>query len=391
MDRALRFLHLAALLSIAGAITLHGMSSPAPAPTPPPPPPPPADVHVHVWPTPEVPPGEDTPSAHAGRGSPGRLDLADAPGVLDPMDGVVVSPSRPSLAAYRGRVLWLTVDDGRTWARHDLPAEVATTAASDDGSIHVLILEKSPVIWRFDRDGKRTVYKSPLAPATLEWLVAGHGEIYLYGMREKKGALPVEKELVLLRSKDGGATFADAPAPPYGNYGNEARVEADGTLAVMYGQEASCGGGGQSHIALPPSGTEWQSMAWPLDSPGSFWFGAGGWTYGLGACEPAGTESDEGGRRLCAVSPDENVPAVAGPVTPMNAFVGVTTNGRATYAVVGRNLYSVAAGAFRRVANDTPVSLQSHLSVDAKGRFVGLAGGRIVRRTGRSWEVLLPH
>lgn len=394
MDRALRLLNLTALVAIAGILAAQAVSPPAPAPRSAAAPPSPAspaspEVHVHVWPTPEVPPGEDTDSSHRG-GDQGRIDLADAPGLLDVWEGLVASPSRPSLAVHDDHVLWLTLDDGRSWARHDLPERIARLVASDDGSFHAMLRTEPPVLWRLGPDGKRTAHRSPLAPVTLEWMAAGRGNLFLFGLRERKGA-PGEKELALLRSADGGASFADVPPPPHGNFGNEARVEADGTLAVMYGQEASCGGGGQYHLYLPPSDTEWRTLSWPLDSPGSFWLGAEGWAYGLGRCAPEGVTVDQGVSRLCAVPPDENLPPVPGPIVPEGAFAGVATGGRTTYAVVGRNLYSVAGGAFRRVANDVPDTVRSHLGVDAKGRFVALGGGRVVRRTGRTWEVLLPH
>jgi len=66
----------------------------------------------------------------------------------------------------------------------------------------------------------------------------------------------LEDEQVLRLSHDDGATWQDAPALRIGNAGNVLRIEPDGSLLHMYGQEASCGGGGQYRVRLAPGAAD---------------------------------------------------------------------------------------------------------------------------------------
>jgi len=228
--------------------------------------------------------------------------------------------------------------------------------------------------------------------------VGGAGRLAIVGVRpgaagaktSSRAAGEAEKAPALRLSSDHGATWKELPAPEIGNAGNELRIEADGALIQMNGQEAACGGGYQHRARLEQGGTEWVSVVWPLDTPLSFWLGPGGWAYGSGDCRTDDLAAGRGaGDHLCAVGLDDEI-ATEGPALERGAEVEIVSSGRVTFAVAGRALYLVKGGSFRRVAGDVPSAMEAGARVDAGGRLIGIAAGRVVRWSAAGWEVLLP-
>jgi hypothetical protein len=83
-------------------------------------------------------------------------------------------------------------------------------------------------------------------------------------------------------------------------------------------------------------------------------------------------------------------PRAAGPSVREDAHVHIATNGLETFALFDRELYSVTRGTFTRVDWNAPTSL-THLTVDGKGRPVGIANGHLVRWSKEEgWRVFTP-
>lgn len=351
----------------------------------------PPAVHVHVPPAPDPlpsPPPQSWPDRRRD-----RFALNDAPGVLTAWRGITAASGTPALAAWNDEAVMWSGDDGHTWARHTLPAgQSVSFAAAEDGWIHLLLAGDHGAWWSFSTAGTRTVRRAPLDPATTEAVAAGPAHVAILGLRPARGptAGEVAKEPALLVSGDHGGTWKDVPAPWLGNAGNELRVEAGSAIIHMGGQEAPCGGGYQQRARLTPGAAEWTSLAWPLDTPLRFWLGAAGWAYASGACRDDAPPLAAGRIRLCAIGSGEGDEVLSGPELDESARVEIASNGRVTYAIVGRDLFLVKGAAFRRVALDVPASLEVGAGVDAGGRLVGIAAGRLVRWSAAGWEVLLP-
>jgi hypothetical protein len=349
-------------------------------------------VHVHAAPpAPDPLPVPPLPEwSDRGRA---RFALRDAPGVLTEWSGVVAAGASPVLAVWNGEVLMWSGDDGQTWTRHTLPqGQTVSQAAAEDGWLHFLLSGERGALWSFSPAGTRTARPAPLAPQTTESLTARFGRVAVLGLRPTKvpAGREVEKEMALLVSADHGETWRDLPAPPsMGNAGHDMLLEADGSVVRMWGQEAACGGGYQDRARLSPGASEWTSLPWPLDAPVRFWLGPGGWAYSADdGCNTDKTPLPDGRIRLCAIG-DGDGTIVPGPEMDDRARIDFVSGGRVVYAVAGRALFVVKGSSFRRVATDVPASFQSG-HVDAAGRLVAIAGGRVVRWSAAGWEVLLP-
>jgi hypothetical protein len=360
---------------------------------------PPAVVHVHLPPAPALEPLPSPPLPGWPDRRHERFALSDAPGVLTAWNGVVAAPGAAVLAVWNSEAVLWSGDDGHTWTRHTLSdAQTVKLATAEGGWVYLLVSGRSQrgALWSFSPSGTRTTRPAPLAPADTEAFTAGFERIAVLGLRptaaKARGAAATEadKEPVLRLSRDHGATWEDGPAPPQiGNTGNLLLLEADGALVHMLGQEASCGGGYQQRARLAAGASEWAPLAWPLDAPVRFWLGPAGWAYGTGDCRTSNeTAPADGHVHLCAVGAGET--ALAGPELDALTPIDVTSNGRVTYAVAGRELFTVKGSAFRRVAADVPAAIETGARVDAGGRLLAIAAGRVVRWSAAGWEVLLP-
>lgn len=326
-----------------------------------------------------------------------RFALSEAPRVLTAWSGIVAAPGAPVLAAWNRETVTWSGDDGATWTRHALsPEQTVRFGAVEGGWVHLVVSGPHESLWSFAPGGSRTVRAAPVAAASA--FVGGAGRLAIVGVRpgaagaktSSRAAGEAEKTPALRLSSDHGATWKELPAPEIGNAGNELRIEADGALIQMNGQEAACGGGYQHRARLEQGGTEWVSVVWPLDTPLSFWLGPGGWAYGSGDCRTDDLAAGRGaGDHLCAVGLDDEI-ATEGPALERGAEVEIVSSGRVTFAVAGRALYLVKGGSFRRVAGDVPSAMEAGARVDAGGRLIGIAAGRVVRWSAAGWEVLLP-
>jgi hypothetical protein len=302
---------------------------------------------------------------------------------------VVVSTDQGNaIAAWNERAVAISRDDGRSFRTWRLRGErnLCEAAINHRGTVFLLCVTNDPGLGVFPPGRPPRWLAAPQAGGETIWLAAAGDVLLFYGRQRSAEGRNVEIYRV---STDEGRTWREPPgAPPgLGNFGNRMRVDPDGTIWAMSGSEAACGGGYQRRSRGSVAGADFTQLPWPLDSPGEFWPGAAGWAYAPSRCGRDGGPE----RVLCAVGPAEGMRPVAGPPVGKSGPLGVASNGRVTLAVVGRRLYRVRAGLFAPVDHGVPPTLAPGSVVDAQGRLVGLAGGRIVRwSAGLGWRLLVP-
>jgi hypothetical protein len=355
-------------------------------------------VVVNVWPAAEPPPPAPTalppprePAPPPPLREPAKTELHadELPGLLTSWDGVAVSTESEDdvIAAWNEHALAISRDGGGEWKRVALKGNHAGCKATIDraGAIYFLCVNSDPGLGVFPAQGPSRWLSAPQVGGETVWFGSAGKTLVFFGAVRHSTDHVDEKYVV---STDQGKTWHAPPGemPGLGNFGNRARIERDGTIWQMRGSEAGCGGGGQDRTRGSVTGGEWTALPWPLDAPGAFWLGAGGWAYGRTRCRATDKSA-----ALCAVGPGPETTPVRGPRAAAEETVDVASNGRDTLAVVGKSLYRVRGDKFTRIDSDVPSALADESQMDRHGRLIGLAAGRIVRWSSEGgWRILIP-
>jgi hypothetical protein len=292
-------------------------------------------------------------------------------------EGVAAARQHDFVAAWKGSTLALSRDGGKTFRRQAEGSEhVARASFDDEGTLFVLRGAHSLSV--VSRRGEAREARLDFARTTTE-LVGGAGALAWIGTREGDA----NHQPTLALSRDAGATWT-FPEVDLGSLENHLAIDADGTLRLLVEDEADCGGGHQAILVGKVAGGGFREPGWPLDAPGTATLGDGGWSYALGACG----ESDAGAH-LCAVDPDgEPMAALPAAHATFGTFHAVT-DGRETWATLDGRLAWLSRDAVIFPARHTPKGFVLD-AVDAEGRPVGVARGRVVRfRRDGKWETLL--
>jgi hypothetical protein len=269
---------------------------------------------------------------------------------------------RATLALWTTDEVLLSRDDGASFT----PAlggggEVRGVAFGAGGTLFVL----RDQLGVLRSDGRALRRDVPLA-GPVHQVGFGGGRVVVIGL-----AKPDDTRPTVASSANEGRTWTLRELPAWGNDHNEVVVQADGRVDYMGGSEASCGGGHQYHWRGHVDGRDFTEVDWPLDAPGQFRIGPGGWTYAPVACDEPSPRHEN----LCAVSPAGKAIAVAlvrtkdPPEGDLVIGPGVAIWGERLLRVDGAKLSDLARA---------PGGI-AQVTVDAEGRVLGIAEGRALR------------
>jgi hypothetical protein len=155
------------------------------------------------------------------------------------------------------------------------------------------------------------------------------------------------------------------------------RVEPDGSLQLMSGFEAACGGGGQQRSTGGLDG-RWRDAVWPLDVPYGWFLGPGGWAY----ARRLGGERCGAKAVLCAIRGETIRPVrlaqapghALGEGWPDEGFAA--DNGSRMVITVDRYLLELEENSMRRLAA-APRGVAA-LALDTTGRPIAVADGQLL-------------
>jgi hypothetical protein len=290
---------------------------------------------------------------------------------------VAAARGRAFVAAWRGSTVVLSKDGGKTFRRAaDGQGHVTRAVFDDDGTLFVLRSARSLTV--VGQEGEAREAELAFAHTTTE-LAAGAGTLAWIGTRE--GEANAQPTLGL--SRDGGKSWS-FPALDLGSFANQVSIDADGTMHLLLEDEADCGGGNQRLLVGNVLGRAFREPGWPLDAPGAATIGDEGWSYALGSCKGV----DDSGH-LCAVDPQGEPMSVLPAAHDTFETLHAVTDGKQTWATLDGRLAWLSRAVVLFPAMHTPKGFVLD-AVDAEGRPVGVARGRVVRfRRDGKWETLL--
>jgi hypothetical protein len=308
-----------------------------------------------------------------------RIEASEPTAAKEPTwIGVAASHGRHGVtAAWTRKRVFFSRDGGKSFAPVlDGNGRVDDVAID---SVGTLFVRRGTSLGVLTSDDHATWHPLPFANQTVA-LAAGKGVVAWLGWRDDASTGP---KATLAVSRDDGGSWALLDPPALGDFRNELVIADDGTASLMVGEEADCGGGWQQRFVGTLDGAgKWTQATWPLDAPGTWSLGAGGWTYALGDC------GDGNDGRLCGVAPDGKATVIAPVQRAAFASFAATTDGRATWATLDGKLAWLGDAVVMFPAKRTPKGLALQ-TIDADGRPVGIAGGTIVRfGTSGKWEKL---
>lgn len=315
--------------------------------------------------------------------------VSTAPAAERPSGAVVPKTGGPAAAQTR----WLGVAASRwhaglwaAWSRDQLVVlqhgQIARRVPVDGAAIVGTAVSFDPErrLFLLDRTGTLTVLAPqdepvrrvlPFAQDTL-LLVATQSALVWAGRP------PAAFEPMPVRvSRDLGVRWRALRTPEVGNAGYALQVEPDGSLQLMSGFEAACGGGGQQRSTGGLDG-RWRDAVWPLDVPYGWFLGPGGWAYARTlAGERCGADA-----ALCAIRGQKIQPVhlpqapgrPLGEGWPDEGFAA--DNGGQMVITVGRDLVELEGARMRRLAA-APRGLTA-LALDAAGRPIAVAHGQLL-------------
>lgn len=297
-------------------------------------------------------------------------------------------PAHLRFAVSDTRRLWIGEDN----TLHELERAVDTSRITD------MVMDAEGVLWLLTANNELRVVRdegielaAPLPVEGATSIHAGAGHIVVLGGLPKSTELPPAESLgdseyaaldeyaVMAVSPD-GEHWSLRRRPEDDSEFDDLAISPDGSLMLMDGQEAECGGGYQERWRGHLSEPTWTSLSWPLDDTYGRVAATGGWSYahGYGNCD------DEGeGEMLCAV--DEAGHGVAALEVGDGTYAITHTEG-VTMLASGAGLWSLHGSKAERIgeghealfANSYPEMAISHtrvILVDGAQVYIGSAQG----------------
>jgi hypothetical protein len=186
-----------------------------------------------------------------------------------------------------GRRLWIADGEGPlVEQRRDYATSLRSLKVDDAGN--VWLLDERDRLQRRGVDGE--IEQLPPLPVHDASLVIGAKRLVLLGSLpegverppdERSGDGFLDLHSVLAISDDGGHQWQLRRRPSDYSEFDELLIAPDGTMQLLDGNEASCGGGFQerwrSHVDRPG----WRRLEWPFDATFDRHAGVGGWSYAL--------------------------------------------------------------------------------------------------------------
>ena len=292
--------------------------------------------------------------------------------------GVAASAGAPNVvAAWTQSDISFSRDGGKTF---DLvlasPGHIDAGAIDARGELYV-VREGNKLGVRAPH-GETTAWRTLAFAKKTTSITTGAGTLAWIGAREG------EDGEALALSSDAGLTWSFPTRPALGDFANEVTIDESGAIRLMTSNEAGCGGGFQARYLGDVTGGAWKDVAWPLDAPGSWAMGEGGWAYGLGDCGAEGGAATH----LCGAGSDGEARAVAPVQGKTFTTLHAVTNGVATWGTIDGKLAWLSAGVVMFPAMRTPQGF-GVVAVDAEGQPVGLAHGKVMRWTrDEKWHTL---
>jgi hypothetical protein len=262
---------------------------------------------------------------------------------------LATSPDHPRWAVSDGRRLWIADDEGPlVEQRRDYRTRLQAMAVDHEGRLW--LLDDRERLARLDADGHAEQLSPPVEH--IDAVVVGAKHVVLLGMLPEGAELPpsepgrglydegqlfLDEQFVLAISDDGGHEWRLRRRPVNYSEHDDLLIAPDGSMQLMDGNEASCGGGFQerwiSHVDRPG----WKQLDWPIDAAFDRYAGAGGWSYGF----------EEGFRAIGRDGADY----LLNPATTRYAFVH---DGRAGVLLTGEGMWSVDGRKATRIGDLAP-------------------------------------
>jgi hypothetical protein len=323
--------------------------------------------------------------------SPTSVPLAS---LRRPWLGVSPSPDQSTLALWTESELFVSSDGGLRVEPIAIDGNILAAATSPLGTVWVLSSTQGGARVRAIVDAKIVEdHAVPMTPAgQVEAFTASDRALALVAFATSPANSEdedAEPEMHIFNTMD--ASWATQDLPSWGNAGNSIVVAQDGSVDLMGGSEASCGGGYQYHFRSSLGAEEWQEVAWPMDAPFGFVIGAAGWSYALddSCIEDRG---DDYQSTLCAADPEGKLHRVRGADTTDqlgDAFL-TAGNGKTQVAAIGGKLVSLHGNALETLA--TLPAPATAIAVDHEGHALVMSSDNLWRWSpDGGWQSLAPR
>jgi hypothetical protein len=284
-----------------------------------------------------------------------------------PWVGVATSPVGDTIALWTEQEVYVSRDGGLRAEPIGLDESIEAVTCDEEGRVWILSKsDQGKTLRGYDENSEFAKSKVPsTVSGTVEALSASGKGIALvaWGPRgtddfyDAPGMEVFDPETL---------TWQPHSLPQWGNAGNRIAFASDGSIDMMGGSEASCGGGYQYHYRGTMDDEEWREVPWPMDTPYGFVIGAKGWSYAFNDCLER--KDDTTRYTVCGADPDGKLRPVHGaPVVDGigDSFV-MASKGAVNFAAIGGMLVSLNGDRYIKHAT-LPAEVLA-LEIDGQGR-----------------------
>jgi hypothetical protein len=209
------------------------------------------------------------------------------------------------------------VSDGRrVWLGEDTTLRELDRPRADASRITNIVMDDEGALWLLTASNELHVVVDdqielapPLPVAAATSIHAGAGHLVVFGGLPDGAELPPEASIggdqygvldehAVMAVGRAGRDWTVRRRPEDTSEFDDLAIAPDGSLMLMDGQEAGCGGGFQARWQGHLSERSWTMLPWPHDAAYSRVAASGGWSYGLDTCD---ADEHDGVSSLCAV------------------------------------------------------------------------------------------
>ncbi|KIG12251.1 hypothetical protein DB30_01758 [Enhygromyxa salina] len=305
----------------------------------------------------------------------------------------------PLVAGHPAHTRFAISDRQRLWIGKDNAVRELERNADATASIEDMVMDAQGVVWLLmsdntlarvnDHDG---IEAAPLPVAHASSIHAGAGHIVVLGVLPEATPLPPPEsvegleyealdERAVMAVTQTGTDWTLRRRPEDLSEFDDLAIGPDGSLMLMDGAEAGCGGGWQSRWQGHLSEPTWTMLPWPHDDSSSRVAASGGWSYGFQTCDEGEPEGlcavDEAGRGVFVLDVNYDPYAIG-----HTEGVTMVASAAGLWRVQGSKAQRIGEGLEAPFRGGAPVMAISD------GRVILVVGSRVYIGAAEGWTEL---